>query len=52
MILTEKYMLLFSLNFISFCFKLFFEHYYTPGRIREKKKNKIMNEYIFNSKLA
>ena len=45
-------MLLFSLNFISFCFKLFFEHYYTPGRIREKKKNKIMNEYIFNSKLA
>ena len=32
-------MSLFSLNFISLCLKLFFEHYYTPDRTREKKNN-------------
>ena len=30
-------MLLFSLSITSLCFKLFFEHYYTPGRTRGKK---------------
>lgn len=39
-------MLLFSVNFISLCFKRFSEHYYTPGQNPGKKNNKIMNEYI------